>query len=241
MDHGYDFRRRTKRNKGRLHLALVFSVVMHVTGWAIVAQTRQRAPKPPIPITYEVRFVAETPPEPVEPEPEEPTPPEPEPEPPKPEPKPEPPPEPKKEEPIVVAKEPKPEPKPQPPKKPEPPKPKPEVEKPPPPKETGAKIQRELPSILNAWGRLVQRKVEKYWTVPGGLRIREDSDEALISFWVNRDGILIGRPEIMKHGSDKALAESGVRAILRAAPLPPLPPEYGEEEQQVVYAFTLAK
>jgi len=207
-------------------------------------QAMQREVEPPISITYDVQFVSMPTPEPEEePEPEPEPPPEPEPVPEeKPEPKPEP--KPKKE---VKKPESKPESKPKPKDPPPAPKPKPpepepkaEVTKPKPAK-TGIQIQLALPSILNSWGRWVQRKVEKYWTIPGGIDINDEGNEAVISFWVDQDGNLIGRPEIVKHASNKALGESGVRAILLAAPLPPLPVEYDENEQQVVYAFSLAK
>lgn len=230
--------------------ALVASLAVHVALGVAVAQSMRKPPNPPPkPVTWEVAFITPLTPDPEEEaEVVEPPRPEPEPEPEsKAEPEPKPPPKVEKEtEPTPVPKpEPKPKPKPKPkaepkPKPKQPPKPEPEVKKPE-PKKTGIRIKQELPSILNSWGRLVQRKVEKYWVVPGGIRIDEANADALISFWVDHDGNLLGRPEIVKHAADAALGQSGVRAILAAAPLPPLPVEYEEAEQQVVYAFSLVK
>ena len=56
------------------------------------------------------------------------------------------------------------------------------------PPKTGAAISNALPSALDGWSRLVQRKVERYWEVPGGVRVGPDGDEAVIAFWVDRQG-----------------------------------------------------
>lgn len=74
--------------------------------------------------------------------------------------------------------------------------------------------------------------------VPGGVKMDDEGAEAIISFWVDRNGNILGKPEVVKT-PDKALADSGVRAIMLAAPLPPLPFDYKAEEQQVVYVFSL--
>ena len=108
------------------------------------------------------------------------------------------------------------------------------------PQKTGVKTN-QLPNILNAWGRNLQRKVEKVWAVPGGIKLDAKNSEAWVSFWVDRNGNLLGTPEIVKAAADPALGESGVQAILAAAPLPPLPIDYKEEEQQVIYVFSLVK
>lgn len=215
------------------------SVVLHAAAGVALTVSFDKPPKRAIPIAYEVQVLQPPTPEPKEEVKKvEPPKPKPKPKPKKPEPKPKP-----KKKKVKVEKKPKPEPK-KPEPKPEPPKEKPKpipevVE--PTPKKAGIQIKRQLPPLLNSWGRLVQRKVEKYWVVPGGIKIDEEDSGALISFWVDREGNLIGPPEIVKHGSDPALGESGVRAIRMAAPLPPLPMEYDEQEQQVVYMFSLVK
>ncbi len=68
-----------------------------------------------------------------------------------------------------------------------------------------------------------------------------DAEEnvAEVSFWVGQDGNLLSAPTVAKHAADPALGESGVNAILLAAPFPPLPEGYAQMEQLVVYAFTL--
>ena len=238
-------------NPHPLRRAAAASIVLHAGVVLALFQVPEKPVSTPIAISYEVEFLAPLPPEPKEEPKVEPPPPKPPP-PKKPEPKPKP-------EPAKVEKEKpkpkppeKPKPKPPPPKpkkKPEPkeepkpkppPKPKPEAE-PKPAQKTGVQMKQHLPPLLNSWGRLVQRKVEKYWIIPGGIRTTEDASEAIVSFWVDREGILIGRAEITQHAGDPALAESGLRAIYASEPLPPLPVEFKGDRQQVVYVFSMLK
>ena len=190
----------------------------------------------------------ETEPEQVEPEPE------PEPDPPKPEPEPEPAPDPPKPEPEPEPEplpEPAPEPEPMPPEpepitepEPTPPAPKPDPTpepKPDPtpparaegPPEPGISIKQQLPSALGFWGKAVQRKVQSTWAVPPGVVIGET---VTILFVVDRSGRLLLEPEIIGTAPE-LLAASAIRAIKAAQPLPPLPDDFTEPEQQVLMTF----
>jgi len=192
-------------------------------------------------------------PEPPEPDPEpepEPPPPEPEPipepEPPAPEPKPVPKPEPPKEEPKPEPPKEKPKPKPDPPKEKPKPKPEPVKEPPPepppptPPSKPQVRMKQALTGPLSAWGRLVQKKVEKSWRLPGGVRIDPKENEAVVSFWVSKSGVVIGTPEIVKHAADPAVGSSAVEAVKSAAPFPPLPDNFEDTEAHVIYTFVPA-
>lgn len=246
------------RSATPIQRALALSVALHTMAGVALVTMPDRVDMPPVPITHEIQYVELSNVEPVkEEEKAKPEPPKPKPEPPKPKPKPKPKPEPKKT--IEVAKKPvekpKPEPKPKIEPKPKPPKPKPievakRIETPTPPKpevipeaptETGIKIKEALPSALNAWGRMVQRKVERNWIIPGGIRLDKEHTEAVISFWVDREGRLLGKPKIVTKGENQALVESGLNAIIWAEPLPPLPDGYKGSKQEVVYAFNLVK
>ena len=96
-----------------------------------------------------------------------------------------------------------------------------------------------LPHMLSGWARMVQRKVHGQWRKPSGIKITANDSQAHISFWVDRNGNLLGRPEIIKNATNPALGESGLRAIQAALPLPPLPNEFEGTEQQIVYVFSL--
>jgi outer membrane biosynthesis protein TonB len=95
-----------------------------------------------------------------------------------------------------------------------------------------------LPSALGMWGRLVQRKVEKVWVVPGGVKLTEEN-ALIISFWVDTQGNLVGEPVIRQDGDSPELLASGLLAIKEAAPYPPLPESFKGLEQEVQYTFVI--
>jgi colicin import membrane protein len=108
------------------------------------------------------------------------------------------------------------------------------------PMKTGITMPEGLPTVLDSWARAVQKKVEKFWQTPSGIDLKGDN-QALVSFWVDRQGNLVKKPEVVKAAGDAILGESGVRAIELAAPLPPLPVDFKEQQQEVIYTFTLAQ
>jgi len=95
-----------------------------------------------------------------------------------------------------------------------------------------------VPGVLNAWAGLVQRKVLKVWQEPAGVRLAPGQNQVLVTFWVDRQGNIIGQPQVSQP-ADPLLDESGINAILAAAPLPPLPEDFPGMEQQVVFGFSL--
>ncbi len=102
-----------------------------------------------------------------------------------------------------------------------------------------AQVANPLPPELEWWARQVQRKIESVWVVPSGIKIDSENNIAEVSFWVNRNGELLEPPVVTKPASDPELGESGVRAILLAAPFPRFPDGFNKDEQLVVYAFSL--
>ena len=253
------------RGRNRLKRAVMASFALHLIGvLAFAYAPKSRTPKA-IPISFAVDLAAPPHPGPIADEPPKPaaaapapqiTPPDPEPEPEKPKestppppPKPVEKPKPEKKEPdkkpeskkdqVAKKPEPKPEPKKEtPPKKTSPPKKEIVAKNEQPESDTGVSSRQELPTMLSAWARSLHRNVSRVWSVPGGIKVTKDGEEALVSFWVSRDGSLIGQPEILSEGPNRALAESGVRAVLAAAPFPPFPPDYKESEQQVIFGFS---
>lgn len=234
-----------KRNKDskRIRKAFIFSILIHIVIFVPFYFYKFRTPEP-IPLVFQVSLenpvpdkpiTQENPPEPPKPEPPKPEPPKPEP--PKPKPEKTPPVEKPKEKPEP------PKPKPEPKKEPSPPtkeqKPTPKQESAPAPTAPKAQVANPLPPELEWWARQVQRKIEYAWEVPSGIKIDSENNIAEVSFWVNRNGELIESPIVTKQASDPELGESGVRAILLAAPFPRFPDGFNKDEQLVVYAFSL--
>ena len=91
-----------------------------------------------------------------------------------------------------------------------------------------------VPSELSFWVGNVQRKVEKVFQVPAGIRMDAAENVAEVTFRVDRNGNLIGEPTVTKPAADPALGQAGVQAILLAAPFPNLPEDFPRDEQIVV-------
>jgi TonB family protein len=94
-----------------------------------------------------------------------------------------------------------------------------------------------VPGPLSTWANQVKRQVKRFWVEPMGVNV---SNQCAISFWVARDGRLMGEPTIHQASNDAALDESALRAVRLAAPFPPLPPQFTGNEQQVIFIFTLS-
>jgi outer membrane biosynthesis protein TonB len=262
MRNHYDYHFYSLSDPVGIRRAVVASVVLHVAVVAaltLVWQVREEVVPPPIHnVTFMQEPVPEPPPMPVvtppepepepeppkppEPEPEKPKPPEPKPEPPKPkpEPKPAPKPEPKKEEPKPEPKKPEPKPDPPKPKKVEPKK----EPKTPPKAQPGPKTKQavtmdyQLPSELATWARGVQRKISKFYRVPGGVLLDEEDNRAVIAIWIARTGKPLGKPEVIRGATDPAITRAGLKALNDALPFAPFPEAFGEPEQQVTFTFS---
>ena len=96
-----------------------------------------------------------------------------------------------------------------------------------------------VPSELAGWVIQVQRKVERMFVIPSGIYMDAAENIAEVSFWVDRNGNLLGNPTVTKPAADPALGEAGINAILLANPFPPLPESYAHAEQLIIYGFTL--
>lgn len=100
--------------------------------------------------------------------------------------------------------------------------------------ETGVSVKG-MPGILSTWAKQVERKVLRFWSEPGGV----PSSKVSVSFWVGRDGSLVSEPEIMQASNYAGLDESALNAVRLAAPFPPLPPQFDQPKQQVIFIFNL--
>ena len=240
MERRVDYHQTRLSSEGRLRWAVALSVAIHLVVLFAAAHV-MRPRRTVLPATaYQVQLYTEPiagPTEPAVPEPEPVRPPEP---------KPEPKLEPERKPEVQIKEDPKPKPEPKrvarrEPKQDAQPKPKtePKVE-PKPEAAVGVSVQQELPSALGAWARIVQRKVDRCWQVPAGVRMDSEANQAEIAVWVSRDGEFLARPVILKEGEDLLLAESALQALEDAAPFPPFPDGFSEPEQQVIFTFRVS-
>ena len=269
-DRRYKYYWNTLWSRTRFKQSVLLSTLLHVLVTIFVFQFYRWQTEPPKPVVFQVQLLSSSSTEPVDkPTPPKPEPPKSKPDPPKPKPEPpKPKPEPVKPKPEAKPKpkpEPKPEPKPKPTPKPEPapkptPKPKPEQKPKPEPKPERTRVaqnnapKREedappiegLPSELASWIRMVQRKVERFWTVPSGISLDADVVVAEVSFIVDRDGNLLDEPFVLKHASDRRLGESGLAVIKYIGSevgggFPHFPDGFRESQQSVVYQFRIRR
>ncbi len=94
-----------------------------------------------------------------------------------------------------------------------------------------------MPSVLDGWCRNLQRKVEGVWVMPEGMILPPDNQLAEVAFSVDRAGNLMDTPRVVKEAADPGLGQSGVNAIMMAAPFPPLPEAYERTSLTIVYVF----
>lgn len=96
---------------------------------------------------------------------------------------------------------------------------------------------------LAGWIRAVQRRVEAVYVQPSDILGVSNLLQAEVAFWVDKNGLLLGDPELVLPANDRAraLGEAGKRAIKLAAPFPLLPEAYPWMEQRVVYVFTVTR
>jgi colicin import membrane protein len=102
--------------------------------------------------------------------------------------------------------------------------------------ESGISV-RGMPSILGSWANSVKRAVKGQWREPGGMPL---GSRTAVSFWVSADGQLLGEPEVVEPSNDASLDQSAVNAVKLAAPFMPLPANYHEPKQQVIFVFTIS-
>ncbi len=106
-----------------------------------------------------------------------------------------------------------------------------------PPKGPGISIGEGLPTVLNTWSSMVQSKIQRVWQVPDSARYRGATQQVVLSFWVNRDGHVLGEPQVIKVEGSAELSDSAVAAVKAAVPLPRLPESFEDPEVQVVCTF----
>lgn len=108
------------------------------------------------------------------------------------------------------------------------------------PLQEGINLPEDMLAFLAGWARLVQRKIENAWEPPDTHTPSGSNDKVVVSFWLDCQGTLLGKPEIIDNTSDQSLAESGIQAVLHAFPFPSLPDAFPHKELQIMYKFSVS-
>jgi TonB family protein len=83
---------------------------------------------------------------------------------------------------------------------------------------------------------VIQRIAEKWQTA--NLDPRSQRSPAIVSFDIRRDGS-VSTPTVMQSSGNYNIDVSAQRAVIMAAPFPPLPPQYGRDAASVEIRFNL--
>jgi len=94
-------------------------------------------------------------------------------------------------------------------------------------------------SALSLYQAKVEQKIKGNWAYPVSLARSQDL-EAIVEIKVNRAGKIMDI-SLRKRSSDPLFDESVVKAIKRSDPLPPFPPIYRKQWDEIVIRFTLGE
>lgn len=104
--------------------------------------------------------------------------------------------------------------------------------------QSGAKLQ--IPGIapgFSAYLAQVQKEISKQW-VPTQVETPAGAVQVVIRFRLHRDG-RVSDVKIEQHSGNKYYDLAGMRAVLRAQPLPPFPPELPKADLDAHFSFTV--
>ncbi len=96
-----------------------------------------------------------------------------------------------------------------------------------------------LGNRFGAYADLVVQRVTEKWQTSGLLGLHT-APMVIVTFDILRNGS-IRTPQIAQHSGNSTLDYSALRAVLDAAPFPPLPPDYDRSEANVELHFQLQK
>jgi protein TonB len=84
---------------------------------------------------------------------------------------------------------------------------------------------------------IVRRKVWQNWIEPAHVVPAGYNARVVIRFELGRNGEFISEPVVLKSSHVSLFDQSGYRAVIRAAPFPPLPDGYTGERLGVQFGF----
>jgi len=94
-----------------------------------------------------------------------------------------------------------------------------------------------LGSRLGWYAELVRQRIAQNW-LTNGLDARTQSQPAIVSFYIMRDGT-IRNPQIVQSSGNPSVDNTALRAVYGSSPLPQLPPQITESYISAQFTFNL--
>ncbi len=94
-----------------------------------------------------------------------------------------------------------------------------------------------LGNRLGWYAELVRQRIAQNWQT-NGLEARAQSQPAIVSFYIMRDGS-IRNPQIVQSSGNPSVDNTALRAVYSASPLPQLPPQITESYISAQFTFNL--
>jgi TonB family protein len=103
--------------------------------------------------------------------------------------------------------------------------------------EVGIGANSPLGNRLGWYAELVRQRIAQNWQT-NGLDARSQSQAAIVSFYIMRDGS-VRNPQIVQSSGNPSVDNTALRAVYSASPLPQLPPQITESYISAQFTFNL--
>jgi periplasmic protein TonB len=94
-----------------------------------------------------------------------------------------------------------------------------------------------LGNRLGWYAEIVRQRIAQSWQT-NGLDARPQSQPAMVSFYIMRDGT-IRTPQVVQSSGNPSIDNTALRAVYGAGQLPPLPPQITESYISAQFTFNL--
>ncbi len=94
-----------------------------------------------------------------------------------------------------------------------------------------------LGNRLGWYSEIVRQRIAQLWST-NGLDVRSQSQAAIVSFYIMRDGT-VRNPQVIQSSGNPSIDNTALRAVYGASPLPGLPPQITESYISAQFTFNL--
>ncbi len=103
--------------------------------------------------------------------------------------------------------------------------------------QVGIGVNSPLGNRLGWYAELVRQRIAQNWQT-NGLDARAQSQPAIVSFYIMRDGS-VRNPQVVQSSGNPSVDNTALRAVYSASPLPQLPPQITESYISAQFTFNL--